>query len=280
MKKLIFFCAVLLCIVGYSQNTVRVYYQLESKPNLLPETPADIDVYILEINTKTNTSKFFNATYLSLDSINAKLLEESKIVGGVSVDFSKMKYPKYNIGVVDDGKQYEIYRIFDGDIYKYPEVKNTQWKIGEETQNIGSYSARKATAKVNGRDWEVYFTSDIPLSYGPYILGQLPGLVLAAHDRTNSYVFKMIGLENNVADNDYLPGVFKRAISVTKAKYQKAFENHKKDPARKLRQGIITQPDGDYITLANLLSDDYIRRKEAEWIQYYKENDNDIDKSK
>lgn len=52
----------------------------------------------------------------------------------------------------------------------------------------------------------------------------------------------------------------------------------KKDPARKLRENIVTQPDGDYMKLANPLPADYIKRKEEEWKQYYKDNDNDIDK--
>ncbi|MFB9120358.1 GLPGLI family protein [Bergeyella porcorum] len=281
MKKLsILFLFSLMSFMAYSQNTVRVYYQLESKTNLKPETPSMVDVYILEIDTKKQTSKFFNATYKSIDSVYSRLAELSSLNGSVSFDARKLRFPKFNIGVVDDGKGYDVFRIFDGDIYKYSEKKNTQWSIGGIAEKIDGYETKKATAKINGREWEVYFATELPLSFGPYVLGQLPGLVLLAKDRTGSYSFRMIGLEKNVEDNDFLPSPFGRAIKTTKAKYKKAFENFKKDPARKLRENIATQPDGDYMKLANPLPADYIKRKEEEWKQYYKDNDNDIDKEK
>lgn len=280
MKKVVLLFTLMLNIIVLGQNKVCVYYQLESKTNLNPDTPPDVDIYILEIDTQHNTSKFYNAIYKSLDSLNSKLAKLSKVVGAVEYNTKEMRYPKFNIGVIDLGDKYDVYRIFDGDIYRYSETKNTTWDIHEDVEKIGNYNARKATAKVNGRDWEVFYTDEIPLSFGPYVLGQLPGLILSAKDSTNSYVFKLIGLEQNqLNDDDYLPAAFKRAVSVSKKKYRKAYETYKKDPAKKLKQNIITQPDGGYMILANPLPKEYIKRKEAEWIKYYKENDNDIDKS-
>lgn len=264
----------------FAQNTVRVYYQVESKTNTKPDTPTRIDVYILDIDTNTQMSKFYNATYKSIDSVYSKLAEISKLNGVATYDASKMKFPKFNIGVVDNGKDYEVFRVFDGDIYKYSEPKNIRWNIEKDIQKIDDYDGQKATAKVNGRDWEVFYTSQIPLSFGPYILGQLPGLVLSAQDSTGSYSFKMIGLEKNIKDDDFLPSAFNRAVKVSKSKYKKAFEIFKKDPAKKLKENIVTQPDGDYMKLANPLPAEYVKRKEKEWIEYYKENDNDIDKER
>lgn len=278
MKKIFSLLACIFSMLFYAQNTIRVYYQVESKINEKPETSTRQDIYILEIDTKKQTSKFYNATYKALDSTYTKLKEISNIGETVSYDTRKMRFPKFNIGVVDNGKEYEVFRVFDGEIYKYIETKTQKWNIEEETQKFEGYEGQKATAKINGRDWIVYFATELPLSFGPYVLGQLPGLVLSAKDNTGSYSFKIIGLEKNVQDSDFLPSVFKRAIKTTKPKYKKAFENFKKDPARKLKQSIITQPDGDYMTLAQPLSPEYIKRKEQEWIRYYKENDNDIDK--
>ena len=38
-----------------------------------------------------------------------------------------------------------------------------------------------ATTHFRGRDWKVWFSEEIPLPLGPWKLGGLPGLILAAH---------------------------------------------------------------------------------------------------
>jgi len=56
------------------------------------------------------------------------------------------------------------------------------WDITEETKMIGIYKVQKATAHFRGRDYTAWFTSQIPLPYGPWKLVGLPGLILEAYD--------------------------------------------------------------------------------------------------
>ncbi|NEV92831.1 GLPGLI family protein [Psychroflexus sp. YR1-1] len=62
------------------------------------------------------------------------------------------------------------------------------WKITEETKKIGTYEVQKATAHFRGRDYTAWFTSEIPLPYGPWKLVGLPGLILEAYD-TNKEIY-------------------------------------------------------------------------------------------
>ena len=60
--------------------------------------------------------------------------------------------------------------------------------ITDETKKIGTYEVQKATARFRGRDYTAWFTSEIPLPYGPWKLVGLPGLILEAYD-TNKEIY-------------------------------------------------------------------------------------------
>lgn len=52
------------------------------------------------------------------------------------------------------------------------------WKLVEGTKTIGDYKCSKATIEFRGRNYEAYYTSEIPLAYGPYKFRGLPGVIL------------------------------------------------------------------------------------------------------
>lgn len=64
-----------------------------------------------------------------------------------------------------------------------------KWDITSETKKISGYTCTKATTFYRGRKWIAWFTPDIPLSFGPWKLHGLPGLILKANDADNIYTF-------------------------------------------------------------------------------------------
>ncbi len=56
-----------------------------------------------------------------------------------------------------------------------------EWTILNETKTIGEFTAIAAETYVGDRKWVAYFTLAIPISYGPWRLHGLPGLILEAH---------------------------------------------------------------------------------------------------
>lgn len=70
------------------------------------------------------------------------------------------------------------------------------WNITNESMVILSYTCKKATTTFLGRQYEAWFTTDIPIDNGPWKLGGLPGLILKANDIQNYYIFECTGIES------------------------------------------------------------------------------------
>jgi len=79
-------------------------------------------------------------------------------------------------------------------LYLAEDIPLIQWKIIDETKEIGTFTAQKATAAFRGRDYTAWFTSEIPLPYGPWKLQGLPGMILEAYDKNKEiyWYFKAI----------------------------------------------------------------------------------------
>lgn len=71
----------------------------------------------------------------------------------------------------------------------------TKWNITEEKKEIGGYDAQKATIHWKGRDYEVWFTKEIPFATGPWKFVGLPGLVLEVKDKSGDIQIDYAGFD-------------------------------------------------------------------------------------
>lgn len=56
---------------------------------------------------------------------------------------------------------------------------------------IGNYKAQKATTSFGGRNWNAWFTTDVPFQDGPYKFSGLPGLIVKVEDEAGDYSFDL-----------------------------------------------------------------------------------------
>lgn len=72
------------------------------------------------------------------------------------------------------------------------ELPEIAWHITDARDSIGSYPCIFAEGHFGGRAWKVWFAPEIPLPYGPWKLGGLPGLILKAKEESSGYGFDIL----------------------------------------------------------------------------------------
>lgn len=80
--------------------------------------------------------------------------------------------------------------------YKYDEpAAKLEWTITAEKLDTLGYHCKVATCTYAGREYKAWFTEDIPVSFGPWKLGGLPGLIIKAETADGDYRFVLAGIE-------------------------------------------------------------------------------------
>jgi len=126
--------------------------------------------------------------------------EEGVLIDMIAGD--KQGFPIFK----DLGNKEVVYKTTFGLAKKKCVVKdilpNIDWKIQDQTKKLGKYHCQKASGKFGGRMYDVWFTTEIPISSGPYKLTGLPGLILEAtsQDGKVQFLFKELELST---DFDY-----------------------------------------------------------------------------
>ena len=178
-------------------------------------------------------SKFFSYTKFQTDSV----LSIDK-ANNASLDVMLMHRRQYGTSYVS----YQIYK-------RYPTGKTTtldqfgttvrvrveedselpMWTLQSDTATVMTYACRKATCRFRGRNWIAWYTTQVPVSDGPWKLYGLPGLILEAYDEQDHYHFSATAL---IQCRDEVSITFddKDRETVTPEEYRKLLERDNYDP--------------------------------------------------
>ena len=123
----------------------------------------------------------------------------------------------------------------DNVMYEYREpVARIEWKLTNQTQEICGYLCSSAEATFGGRVWRVWFTPEIPISSGPWLLGGLPGMILLAEDADGDFRFEMEGISQR---NEEIRLYDWSVQKLTKSKWLKYEKNAHLNPYSQFSQG-------------------------------------------
>lgn len=65
------------------------------------------------------------------------------------------------------------------------------WILESDKKHIGNYICNKATLNFRGRSYIAWYSSDIPISHGPWKFYGLPGLIIEISDTKNNYRWRV-----------------------------------------------------------------------------------------
>lgn len=129
------------------------------------------------------------------------------------------------------GKNTVIYSLDVLGTYKYEEsMPKLKWTITDERFDTLDYRCTMATCTYAGREYRAWFIEDIPVSYGPWKLHGLPGLIIKAETVDGDYRFVLSGIDTEMNSSD---------ICVWKRDFVKS--SRKK--VRKQERLLLTRPD-------------------------------------
>ena len=175
----------------------RYVYTFDTLKNELRD-----DLLILQIGKEV--SKCYSYYTFQCDSLRrtpdgakvwSELFRRAIEKDGIYGDFPHVRMSTYVYKNYPTGQMTITDRISLQD-YCYVDSLHTQiWTIVDSTREVLGYTCQQATADFRGRRWTAWFTTDIPISDGPWKLGGLPGLILEAYDEGQQHVFTAVGLE-------------------------------------------------------------------------------------
>jgi GLPGLI family protein len=180
--------------------TVRVWYALNALD--IQDENSYIDWQILEIGGHSN--KYYSYFVGESDTLRTvdyrtnrsgqytnKLLPRGRNGKGCWNEL------QYHVLIATNGKvrTYNRERLPEYEGYYDEPYPDQQWTLTQDTATISGYHCQKATCHYHGRDFEAWFTPDVPLKFGPWKFGGLPGLVIKVYDIDHYYTFECTNVE-------------------------------------------------------------------------------------
>src|SRR5699024_5857726 len=239
MKKLTSF--IILSFLFFLSNTLQAQIKGEANYLIKYETDFAIDSTDREERTKEihhlytgkSISYYVSEVHLRLDTLISKFRDMSPSqMSRSSSNFEDMPRPDFLAQVFKDiEKQEALVRVRvlrEGYIYEENDFP-VEWEISEESKEIGEYTAQKATTSFGGRNYEAWFTFEVPIQDGPYVFSGLPGLILEISDLDKDYQFFVSSIES-LKENVEINSEKEDFKTVEKKKFIKAFQNFRENP--------------------------------------------------
>ncbi|QOW09855.1 GLPGLI family protein [Kaistella flava (ex Peng et al. 2021)] len=225
-NKIFFIISFLFCNTLQSQDK-RFFYQYDYYPDSTDVQLKKTEVMFLDIFKEK--SEFFSQTKLASDS----LLAEADRTGKYAMSFKDMNNTYKIIKSINGEVVYENTELEMGRIV-IKDDRKINWKILKDKKQINNYTVQKAKAFFAGREWEAWFTTEIPINDGPYKFHGLPGFIVNIADVKLQHQFTLMGNKNLEASYRY-PDLKEKKIELSLEKYKELLNFYRNDPASKIR---------------------------------------------
>lgn len=79
---------------------------------------------------------------------------------------------------------------------QYVETISPAWKLETERKTINGIPCQKASCTLFGGTWTAWYSTSIPLPFGPYKFHGLPGLIVQLENSNKTHVFTLYAHQN------------------------------------------------------------------------------------
>ncbi|MCZ8145472.1 GLPGLI family protein [Flavobacterium sp.] len=184
MKKIIVLFLVIICNPVLSQENTNkstdlsVSYTMVYKNHINAKATQTANTTLI---VKDQESLF---TFEGMMNFNRIQKERALVMG----DLLMNKMPVHFL-IKSKGDQVEHFETIGSDSYSFKEKINHSWKLIDSDTLIHGFVCKKAVLNYAGREWNAWYTPEIPIAVGPYKFHGLPGLIMAINDREHVFSF-------------------------------------------------------------------------------------------
>jgi len=229
-------------IAASAQTTERNNSEIECIYEYKVTNPKGVtDTYSTILQFDRRSAKFCDYSAFQLDSVS-----QSKGATKERIDEYRIKVMRndcfFDQTVLQDEPKgnFTVYSTITPDNYTYTEsLPNIHWTLIEESDTVCGYPCKKATGEYGGRTWTVWYTQDIPVTYGPWKLCGLPGLVLSAADDEGIHHFEAIVIRKGTTPITECNAT--NVISTTREKFIKGKNHFEENPMQNLPVEAVSE---------------------------------------
>ncbi len=239
-------------------SNLNITYVFRFKSSEVDDTLGFSDEHLLMIGNRY--TKYYSQELHDMDVLNYKIYQQLGENGAKASDGTQQGYE-----IINEIKSKELLITqrppFANNVYRYNEKKpNLKWQITDDTCCVLGYVCNKATTSFAGRDYIAWFSPDIPIPYGPYKFGGLPGLILKIEDTKNNFRFISIGVDQK-----------HEAIKLYKWSYQETTREKWRKFEKEIHEhsGKYMKTTGSRLCLVDPNSADGEREITNDWSTYY-----------
>lgn len=219
----------------YDTASLHIFYRQEHLPDSTNREKVAAGDMVLQISDKYLCFGDYNQ--LVRDSLNDFLAENRNSPQAASAEsklgnkISKVNVARFNCKLLTDLAQQqtivhqEVVYLYE---YKHP-TPTFDWQLEDRDSVINGFSCRAARCHYGGRSYTAWYTDSIPLPYGPYLFGGLPGLIVQIYDKGNTWRFTCTGIEKAHALREMYLVKDKRRRRVERKEALAIFKNEEED---------------------------------------------------
>lgn len=223
--------------------TTRIYYKMIYQPDPLKPSVKKTAETFLQIGHKV--SRFMDYNSFRGDSVNDTSVKAGKQSGEyLPILMNLTRQVGFKPNILYDypaGKNTFQQAVVILDVYEYTETpEKISWQLEKGDTLIQGYKCHKATCRYRGRDYVAWYADDVPIPFGPYVFGGLPGLIFKIDDTAHHYSFEINGLVNVVFYDPIYLRTGRRIIRSTRENTRKVYRNFCDNPAKAIMSTNLT----------------------------------------
>jgi len=224
-----------------NDNKFKIQYELNYVKDTLFPNKKEKEIFTLYIDN--NLSKFVSNRKLHIDSLSSKARKDNAFAMSLLANLSKIPKTNFSFEIYKNSITKEIV-VIDKIIknkYIYKDDYKNEWILTSDTLTIQNYKCQKSLLNYRGRKYEAWYTTEIPISNGPFKFQGLPGLIIKINDSKRDYSFELIGLiEDKNVNIAYPKEKDKWLISTTLKEFKKTLLSSSKNYFSQIEMSGIT----------------------------------------